>query len=309
MDVKTKKIFEAISADMSRFNTSVTDTLTRYKDAKETARSRSSAYKDEESEYRRSMEGELARAKAEITEAEKIVSEATKANITKLRECLVQHVTTPPGDLFLKSLDVYSRYNVKLSRLELESLITLAAGSYAGMRALQSVAQKSGFGISFPTVADYEADLHKLESMLTHLPLCYAPLNLVTEGLEVMPERPVRRHDGSAAYMIKGNSVGAILTATEFNSVFNHLEETAERWSSSIVPALSELKPIQDAETGEEISPVEQKAAAIVDAAKQVNVDDDQAVKISREIGQRRAEAAAESARILSHYGAGNHIE
>ena len=309
MDVKTKKIFEAISADMSRFNTSVTDTLTRYKDAKETARSQASQYKDEETMYKRNMEGALARAKAEIAEAEKTVSEASKVNITKLRECLVQHVTTPPGDLFLKSLDVYSRYNVKLSRLELESLITLAAGSYSALRALQSVAQKSGFEISFPTVADYEADLHKLESMLTHLPLCFAPLNLVTEGLEVMPERPVRRHDGSAAYMIKGNSVGAILTATQFNGLFNGLEETAERWAGSIVPALSELKPIQDAETGEEISPVEQKAAAIVDAAKQVSVDDDQAVRISREIGQRRAEAAAESARILSHYGAGNHIE
>lgn len=290
-----------------RFDAQVKSTFSHYKAAKDDAKSRASQFKDEKGEYLRLMQQPTAEARDELKKADEEFSDTIKNTVVpRLREILADHVTAQPPADFMNTLRVYREFGLKPSKMELQTLLHASEGSFMGLRALQTVARENGFDIRFDNVTEYTKDIEHLEH-LARIPTCYGPLEYSQEADELFPERPVFRPDGTVAYNAPVSAVSSIITAQEYSGGWKKIQEAQERWSTAIVPTIEQYKA-KESEDGETISPYEQREADIDAAARVADVDNDPAL-IGKKLGEMRANQAKESARILSHYGAGNHIE
>lgn len=291
MEKRRKQVFEAISEALGRYDNAVTDAMREYRSGKEKARADSSVYKAEDAEFARRLEGLKARTRAEIKKADEALAEAIKGKcVPLLREALGLYTAQIPNDNFIKRLRIFSEFGLKMTPAEARQLADLAADCNLALRALATVAARSGIAVNFPQVADFENDLQQLEK-LVRMPVCYVPTEFLREGLELFEERPVFRADGSVAYTIKSDSIGLLLIASEFRSTFKSLGETGERWASSVVAS---VLPLEDGE----------KATERQAAAESVSVDASGAnnIEIARQLGKQRADARRESEAIMNQY-------
>lgn len=296
-----KTAFDLACNSAAKFDEQVKSTFTHYRDAREQAKNRAAAFKDEKAEFARLMEEPTAQARAELREADAEFSDTLRNTvIPRLREGLAEHVTAAPPKDFLDALRVYREFGLKPSKLELETLIHASEGNYTGLRALQTVARENGFDIRFDDLASYEGDIKELEK-LSRTPTCYAPLSFTHEADEIFKERPVFRPDGSVAYNAPSSTISAILTAQEYSGGFKHIAEAKEKWATNIVPSIVAYQPVKDEETGETISPAEQRREDIDAAAKVATVDNDPTM-MGHKLGEQRANEAKEANRILKYY-------
>lgn len=303
----TKTAFSLAYDSATRFDEKVKSTFARYKSEKEKAKERATAFKDEKSEYARLMEGPTATARAELKEADQEFSDTLKSTvIPRLREVLADYVTGQPPKAFLDTVRIYREFGLKPTKMELQTLLHASEGNYLGMRTLQKLAQETGYDIKFSDVATYEKDIENLEK-LARVPSCYGPLAFSKEVDEIFPEVPVFGVDGGIAYYQAASPLRAILNAQEFTSGYKKIQEAQERWTTAIIPELTAYLPVEN-EDGETISPYEQRQEDIDEAAQVADVDNDPAL-YGKKLGEMRANQARESAKILEHYGAGNHIE
>lgn len=302
MDKNVKKIFSSAHSALAKFDASVTAACSTYRAGKERAKQEAARFKDEAAEYEARRKSLADTAAAAIRDADKELCDTLNLDIIpKLKEAMSDHITAKPSSAFLDTLRVYKDFDIPLSRAELNGLLTAADGNFTGIRALSSVAAKSGFRLSFPGVDSYEADIARLER-LGRYPVAYVPMDYTTEGREIIPQRPVHRNDGSVAYSYDTDAVYFITRAGEFRGVWNSLEDTGNRWSAAIVPEVGSMEPIRDATTGETISPEQQHAAAVKASVDQIAVDTQTAEKMAAALGAAQAEAAREGQRILSQY-------
>lgn len=291
MERKSKQVFEAISDALGRYDNAVEDAMREYRSGKEKARADSRIFKDEQTEYTRRLEGLKARTRAEIKKADEALAEAIKGKcIPLLREALGLYTAQIPSDNFIKRLRVFSEFGLTMTLAEARQLADLAADNNLALRALATVAARSGIAVNFPQVADFENDLQRLEK-LVRAPICYVPQAYIHEGGEIFEERPVFRADGSIAYTVKCDTISLLMTGVEFGSVFKELSEMGERWASSVVAS---VLPLEDGE----------KATERQTAAESVSVDASGAnnLEYARQLGKQRADARRESEAIMSQY-------
>ena len=114
-------------------------------------------------------------------------------------------------------------------------------------------------------------------------------MDYVHEALEVMPQSPVRRSDGSVMYMNQSSSLGFILGATDFDDLVSSLEDTGERWATAFVPDVSAFEPKKD-EDGEVITPEQQRQEAVKESVAQVEVESTEGEDLARNMGKAAAE-------------------
>ena len=302
MNRDVKKIFSSAHTALARFDASVTAACSTYRAGKQRAKQEASRFKDEAAEYEARWKALADTAAAAIRDADKALCDELNLDIIpKLKEAMSDHITAKPSSAFLDTLRVYRDFDIPLSKAELNGLLTAADGNFTGIRALASVAAKSGYKLTFPGVDSYEADITRLER-LARFPVAYVPMDYTTEGREIIPQRPVYRDDGSVAYSYDTDAIYFITRAGEFRGVWNSLEDTGNRWAAAIIPEVGSLEPIRDEATGEEISPEQQHAAAVKASVDQVAVDNTTAEDMAAALGQARAEESAKAAAILSQY-------
>ena len=302
MDRNVKKIFSSAHSALARFDASVTAACSTYRAAKERAKAEAARFKDESGEYEARRKALADTAADAIRAADKALCDELNLDIIpKLKQAMSDHITAKPSSAFLDTLRVYRDFDIPLSRAELNGLLTAADGNFTGIRALASVAAKSGYKLTFPGVDSYEADIARLER-LACFPVAYVPMDYITEGREIIPQRPVHRNDGSVAYSYDTDAVYFITRAGEFRGGWSGLENTGNRWSAAIIPEVGSLEPIRDETTGETISPEQQHATAVKASVDQVVVDNTTAEEMAAALGAAQDEAAKESQRILSQY-------
>ena len=132
-------------------------------------------------------------------------------------------------------------------------------------------------------------------------PLMYAPYDYQHEALEVLPDRPVFRADGSYYTTGRPDSVYLIMRKQEFESAMNAVTEAGTRWSVDFVPEITAFEPVKT-DDGGEITPEQQRAEAVKDAAQRVGVSDTTAEQMAQRITQEQAEADRRAAEGLKHY-------
>ena len=191
-------------------------------------------------------------------------------------------------------------FNLSLSRAELSGYILGADGNYTALRALQAVAKRSGYRLTVPSADSYQGDIDRIERAV-RVPVMYAPHDYLHEALEVLPDRPVFRADGSYYTTGRPDSVYLIMRKQEFESAMNTVSEAGERWSVDFVPEITAFEPVKT-DDGGEITPEQQRAEAVKDAVQRVGVSDTTAEQTAQRITQEQAEADRRAAEGRKFY-------
>lgn len=276
--------------------------LSSYRSGMERIRSSAAAYKDEDAYIRDNGAALAADTRQKIAESEKGFSDfILNVTVPALREALVDHMTQQPDNAFMQTLTYYQQFNVKLSRDEVKALAYDAAGNSLALRCLSSIAEKSGIKVSFPTTAEYSGIIDRLERM-AQPPLMFCPPDFLHEGIEVFPDRPLRRADGS----IYGNagrpdSVYLLMQQQSMEATMKAADEAGETWSKAVVPEISEYDVIKT-EDGEEVSRETQRATDKLTAAQQVNAEDTTTQQIAATVTAEQKEAEDRAARGRAYY-------
>lgn len=279
--------------------------LSFYRSGMERIRSSAAAYKDEDAYIRDNGAALAADTRQKIAESEKGFSDfILNVTVPALREALVDHMTQQPDNAFMQTLTYYQQFNVKLSRDEVKALAYDAAGNSLALRCLSSIAEKSGINVSFPTVKEYSGIIDRLEKM-AQPPLMFCPPDFLHEGIEVFPDRPLRRADGS----IYGNagrpdSVYLLMQQQSMEATMKAADEAGETWSKAVVPEISEYEIIKT-EDGEEVSRETQRATDKLTAAQQVNAEDTTTQQIAAAVTAEQKEAEDRAARGRAYYFGG----
>ena len=276
--------------------------LSYYRQGMERIRSSAAAYKDEDAYIRDNGAALAADTRQKIAESEKGFSDfILNVTVPALREALVDHMTQQPDNAFMQTLTYYQQFNVKLSRDEVKALAYDAAGNSLALRCLSSIAEKSGINVSFPPVKEYSGIIDRLEKM-AQPPLMFCPSDFLHEGIEVFPDRPLRRADGS----IYGNagrpdSVYLLMQQQSMEATMRAADEAGETWSKAVVPEISEYQTYKD-DDGNEVTPAQQRAADKLTAAQQVTAEDTTAQQIAASVTDEQREAEARAAKGRAYY-------
>ena len=301
MNKEVKRIFSDIHGEFANYQTAIASVLSAYRRDLEAAKRTAAQYKDEAGELYRRKEGLIATARAEVNKADKALHDAvTMIYLPKLREALSDYVCKRADRDYMDSLRDVWDFNLSLSCAELSGYILGAGGNYTALRSLQAVAKRSGYQLTVPSADDYQGDIDRI-GRAVRVPVMYAPYDYQHEALEVLPDRPVFRADGSYYTTGRPDSVYLIMRKQEFESAMNTVSEAGMRWSMDFVPEITAFEPVKT-EDGEEITPEQQRAEAVKDAAQRVGVSDTTAEQLAQRVTEEQAEAARRAAEGLKHY-------
>ena len=301
MNKEVKKVFSDIHGEFARYQAAVSSALSVYRRDLEAAKRTAAQYKDEAGELSRRKEGLIATARSKIGEADKALHDAvTMIYLPKLREAMSDYICKRADRGYMDGLRDLLTFNLTLSRAELAGYILGADNNYTALRALQAVAQRSGYQLTVPSADDYQGDIDRIERAV-RVPVMYAPHDFQHEALDTLPDRPVFRPDGSFYTTGRPDSIFLTFRAQEFENSMKAMSEAATRWSTAFVPEITAFEPIKDAEGGE-ITPEQQRAEAVKDAVQRVGVSDTTAEQLTQRITQEQAEADRRAAEGLKHY-------
>ena len=301
MNKNIQKVFGDIHGEFARYQAAVASALSAYRRDLEAAKRTAAQYKDEAGELSRRKAGLITTARSKIGEADKALHDAvTIIYLPKLREALSDYVCKRADRGYMDALRDVCDFDLSLSRAELAGYILGADGNYTALRALQAVAKRSGYRLTVPSADDYQKDIDRIERAV-RVPLMYAPYDYQHEALEVLPDRPVFRADGSYYTTGRPDSVYLIMRKQEFESAMNAVTEAGTRWSVDFVPEITAFEPVKT-DDGGEITPEQQRAEAVKDAAQRVGVSDTTAEQAAQRITQEQAEADRRAAEGLKHY-------
>ena len=301
MNKNIQKVFGDIHGEFARYQAAVASALSAYRRDLEAAKRTAAQYKDEAGELSRRKAGLITTARSKIGEADKALHDAvTIIYLPKLREALSDYVCKRADRGYMDALRDVCDFDLSLSRAELAGYILGADGNYTALRALHVVAKRSGYRLTVPSADDYQGDIDRIERAV-RVPVMYAPYDYQHEALEVLPDRPVFRADGSFYTTGRPDSVFLTLRAQEFENSMKAVTEAGTRWSVDFVPEITAFEPVKT-DDGGEITPEQQRAEAVKDAAQRVGVSDTTAEQTAQRITQEQAEADRRAAEGLKHY-------
>lgn len=301
MNKNIQKVFGDIHGEFARYQAAVASALSAYRRDLEAAKRTAAQYKDEAGELSRRKAGLITTARSKIGEADKALHDAvTIIYLPKLREALSDYVCKRADRGYMDALRDVCDFDLSLSRAELAGYILGADGNYTALRALHVVAKRSGYRLTVPSADDYQGDIDRIERAV-RVPVMYAPYDYQHEALEVLPDRPVFRADGSFYTTGRPDSVFLTLRAQEFENSMKAVTEAGTRWSVDFVPEITAFEPVRT-DDGGEITPEQQRAEAVKDAAQRVGVSDTTAEQTAQRITQEQAEADRKATEGLKHY-------
>lgn len=301
MNKNIQKVFGDIHGEFARYQAAVASALSAYRRDLEAAKRTAAQYKDEAGELSRRKAGLITTARSKIGEADKALHDAvTMIYLPKLRDALSDYVCKRADRGYMDALRDVWDFDLSLSRAELTGYILGADNNYTALRALQAVAKRSGYRLTVPSADDYQGDIDRIERAV-RVPLMYAPYDYQHEALEVLPDRPVFRADGSYYTTGRPDSVYLIMRKQEFESAMNAVTEAGTRWSVDFVPEITAFEPVKT-DDGGEITPEQQRAEAVKDAVQRVGVSDTTAEQTAQRITQEQAEADRRAAEGRKFY-------
>ncbi len=178
MNKEVKKVFSDIHGEFARYQAAVSSALSVYRRDLEAAKRTAAQYKDEAGELSRRKEGLIATARSKIGEADKALHDAvTMIYLPKLREAMSDYICKRADRGYMDGLRDLLTFNLTLSRAELAGYILGADNNYTALRALQAVAQRSGYQLTVPSADDYQGDIDRIERAV-RVPVMYAPHRL-----------------------------------------------------------------------------------------------------------------------------------
>lgn len=274
--MNVKSIFDEVAAEIDRCNADGIATYEDHRKGVATAKREAARFKNETEEFDKLRKALTATTCHRLKAIDERRAGGVSAAVSKLKKALSDYLTAPANPALLEQLRVFTDFNVKMSRGELESFILQAADNYTALRCIQTVAENSGFTVTIPE--GFEEDLTTI-AKLGRVPSMWCPAEYLSEGMEVLPDIPHFADDGSVAYTAnRPDSVYLLIQSGAFNAARRELTNISEKWSTAFVPEISDLKPVRDPDTGKIVSTPEQQHTQAVEAAAET-VDIKTAVK------------------------------
>lgn len=262
--MNVKSIVDEVAAEIDRCDADGIAIYEDYRTGVAAAKREATRFKNETEEFDKLRKPLTAATRHRLKAIDERRAGGVSAAVSKLKKALSDYLTAPANPALLEQLRVFTDFNVKMSRAELESFILQAADNYTALRCIQTVAENSGFTVTIPE--GFEEDLATI-AKLGRVPSMWCPAEYLSEGMEVLPDIPHFADDGSVAYTSnRPDSIYLLIQSGAFNAARRELTNISEKWSRAFVPTISELKPVEDA-TGEVISTPEQQHAQAVEAA------------------------------------------
>lgn len=303
MEKTVKRIFDKATSAWDSFKEKEGKALSYYKSELGKVKAAASAYKDEQSYIRQHQEQLIKDARAQINEAEEMFCAVVHDEVVPaLRAELAEYLTAKPDRDFMDTMGFYNTFNIAMGEAEVRALSYDTAGNYMQLRALAALAAKSGISVKFPTIKEYSGIIDRLEKM-AQPPLMYCPFDYLTEGVDVLPDTPLRRADGSV-YGTGGRptSTGLIISTQGLEATMKAVVEAGDTWSAAVVPEIGAYTDEKD-EDGEVVSTAaQQRAEDKLESAKQIQTDSGEAVALARKLGKDAAQGKAQVVPGLSHY-------
>lgn len=293
MDKSVKSIFDGIERDIDNYKDSVTGLMQAYRSNIETAKREAAKYKDEDAIFAAKKERCAAAAYSEIERADKSLVRSVKQRVEKLRTELASYVCEEPSLGFMRQLEWYRSFNIKVTLSEIKSLLVRAGGNYLSLKALQSLAETAGYTVIVPDAQVFEDDIESIEGVML-APLRWVDIEHMHEALEIFPNMPQFRADGTPVDLgYKPDFTSVLMRSSSLDELHKKIDAMQDRWTTDFVPKISELEPIkmENEETGETvtISPEEQHEAAVQKAADAVTVEkQDNSLEIAARMGDER---------------------
>lgn len=214
--------------------------------------------------------------------------EAEKAFQTMKSE-LRLWATSPADNSIIEQLKPYYEFGLKMEPEEINALVERAAGNYVTLRCIDAAARKSGYHVTFTTMADFQKDIDELESKFRALQY-YAPTGS-GHATDLLPER-VMVNGIPQGYV---SSINVAVSSSVARALSDQLREVKDRWECNVLPIVS--KTAEDGETAAENA---QRTTAPNIKAEPIQTDEQLAAAIAAE----REKQNKRSKEILEMYGA-----
>ena len=305
------EVFDAIETALTDYQAEIKRAYDVFSQERDKAKREASVFKDEDARFTSLIADAKKTASAACTAADKrLADKVNGVYAPMLKDALTYFVTANPDPAFIQTLKLYQDFDLDMKNDDLDALIEASQGNYLALKCLRSVAEKKGYTLNTPSADEFEKKVESLQRYANGYTM-YVPLNCGAMAREIFDsQRPLINRDGHTYMGTQPlDSLYIATSESSFNSTLNGAKEFADAWKGAIVPPLSSFKKKYDDDYNE-ITPEQQRAEAMKEATKRVTYDrQDQSVELAHQIGQQRAEANEEAARVMEHYGAGNHIE
>ena len=163
-DTQARPIFKKILESMEKYAENVTTTAAKFRTDYAAAAKDASRYKDEKkilSERRTKL---ASAAREAITRQGAELGETLAQCVQELNNCVADHLRHPVPAATEKLLTMYSRYNLPLSKSEVENLLTVNGGHELGLRFIKAMLENthSKYTVDFVPLETYEKDISDL---------------------------------------------------------------------------------------------------------------------------------------------------
>lgn len=311
MNKFVKSTFDDIKSAEFGYRRSVQSALMDYRQTVNRATAESKQYKDENGHISGKKAAAAHNARVEIQMAENAFTVALNVAIKSLQDDLHQHLTTRPSAAFLDSLRLYFDFDICPSHAEISALMEQNGGCTLGYRVLNRTLEKTGaeWRVDAPDASAYETDLAALEK-LAHGNIRFVPDGFLHEMVEVYggEKRLFMRDDGSTYDVgYRWDSASLLLADADFKERAGSINAMADRWSSTVLPALQRLEAYQDTtdpKTGETITAARQMAEDIkaTATAPEIERSEQPQVEDARQRAREKAETAAKAAETVKKF-------
>lgn len=163
-DTQARPIFKKLLEAMETYAQNVTGTAAKFREDYEAAKKYASVYKDEKRILADRRTKLAAKAREEIMQHGAELGEAVGKCAQELNDCVHDHLVHPVPAGTEKLLNLYGRYNLPLSRSEVENLLTVNGGHVLGLRFINAMLKETGskYKVDFIPLETYEKDISDL---------------------------------------------------------------------------------------------------------------------------------------------------
>lgn len=134
----------------------------------------------------------------DVRTAQNIFHEEARKIAKELREKLEDDVASPLSNAFLHYANAFNTFNIPLTEMDLNALITFAEGSSLGYRVIDSILRKtnSTFDFKYKSLDSFNQDIKLIESLATDECFC-VPLEYMHEMVELFKGVPICQDQGT----------------------------------------------------------------------------------------------------------------
>ena len=238
--IAVKPIFKKILEAMETYAQSVTATAAKFREDYAAAGRYAAQFKDEKRILADKRTKLASTAREAITRQGAELGETVAQCVQELNNCKEEHLRHPVPAATEKLLNLYSRYNMKLSKSEVENLLTVNGGHILGLRFIKAMLKEthSKYTVDFVPLETYEDDISALAqfAMLAEYDPAF-PVDYLPEAVLIFGGQKETEITQKQANPAKGDysSTGDILRVNElakaakvYRIINGQVEETAQ---------------------------------------------------------------------------------